>query len=89
MQKRTPKKIYKASNNYFIDCEDKHSLLGVFIVVGEDTYWGWVDGVPTDANEVSWLELLVVAGVSKETIEEIVGNDMSLYAINEHLKNKH
>jgi len=89
MQKRTPKKIYRTSKHYYVDCEDGYSVLGIFIIYNEPSFWGWCDGLPGDAKETSWLDLLVVTGVSQGVIEEVVSNSMSTHEINEHIKNKH
>lgn len=89
MQKRTPKKIYRVTTHYYIDCEDKMSVLAIFIVGGTEMFWGWVDGLPGDAMETSWLDLLVVTGIPLSRIEEAVSNSESTQDINRRLGEKH
>jgi len=75
-QTRTPMRIYKRITsyhvNYIIDYEDGKSCLGIWLTWSEKyIYSGYLDSLPQEVQETSWLDILITTGITKDMIDTI------------------
>jgi hypothetical protein len=80
---RTPKKIYKRTwehfTTYYIECEDGYSPLAISVswpIQDHQGLCGYVDHLPGHVWETSWLDLLIITGISKNRINEALEKNM-------------